>query len=216
MTLVLRSTLAALALTLVAGAAHALPQEGEWARGRFEIGPRLTTLALYDTDTFEELGMGGVGGYVRYRISRRLGIEGGLDILAADEMAYEAPGDVMRVTVPLTASGMFYLFPDWRLQIYGLAGAGIAGHSVSFEALGENMAFATPVLQLGMGAQYRFETWRLDVSMRSLYMRRDAEDVEVTPIESWQGPGKEVAYQPYTGDRNLHGAMLNVGIHWGF
>ena len=137
-----------------------------------------------------------------------------MDVLVSDELASEAPGDVVRVTAPFTASAMLYLFPDWRAQVYLLGGIGVAAHSVRFDALGEELAFATPLAQLGVGVQYRLRSVRFDLSARSLFMRRDAQDVERLPLDAGFDP-HQVDYVPYDGDRTVTGAMISLGVHWG-
>jgi hypothetical protein len=205
-------------LAITAAPAAARPSAGQdwsWDEGRFELGPRVSSLTLNDEDTYQGLGMGGAGAYARYRISRRWGLEGGLDVMVSDELAHSSPGDVVRVTAPFTASALLYLFPDWRFQMYVLGGVGVAAHSVRFDALGEQIDFATPIAQFGLGAQYRFGSVRLDASFRTLLMHRDAEDVERSPIADGDFDARPVAYQPYTGDRTVTGGMFTVGVHWG-
>lgn len=208
---------ASLALVVALGAtAHARPVEKErWRDGRWELGPRISHLQLTDAETEQVLPMGGVGGYVRYRFTRRLGIEGALDLMMSDELGGAGrEGEVTRFTAPITASALLYLFPDSKFQLYFLAGLGVAGHTVEYEALGESINFATPLLQLGIGGQYRTRSARLDFSIRSLSMARNGDDIESRSLDDLSGV-RPVEYEPLLGDRTLHGGMLTFGIHWG-
>lgn len=204
-------------LALAAGTAWAEPSvvtvKHHWRQGRFEVGPRLSYLGLTDVDTGQALPMAGVGGYLRYRLSRRFGLETSLDMVFSDELGDQSPGEVTRVSTPFTASGMFYLFPRSRLQLYFLAGIGAVGHTVKYDALGTTSSFITPVGQLGVGTTYRTDDLRFDLSFRSMTMTRDGEDLEMAKLDSTRRP---VGYQPLAGDRTVTGAMLTFGVHWGW
>ena len=213
----MRLTLLAVALAVPLGSAVAAPtvvtDQNHWSQGRFEIGPRITYMGLTDVETEQSLPMGGVGGYIRYRLGRRLGLETSLDVLVSDELGDLAPGEVMRVSTPVTLSAMFYLFPESRTQLYLLAGIGAAQHSVQYEALGETLNFGTPIGQLGIGLQYRADDIRFDLSLRSLMMERMGDSVERSPVAGTEL--SPVSYVPLEGDRTLSGAMFNFGVHWG-
>ncbi len=215
-----RLILPALLLAGFSTAAQATPNKPEeqrftWDKGRFELGPRVGQMTLTDLDTDATLPMGGVGSYLRWRLSRRLGLEGGMDVMFSDELGRHEgkTGEVVRVSAPITMSGMLYLFPDWRFQVYLMGGVGVAAHSVSYEALGEEIAFATPVAQLGMGATYRLDGARFDLSVRSLYMSRTGEEIETQELPT--ADRRTVDYVAFTGDRDTHGLMINLGVHWG-
>ncbi|MEZ4464472.1 MAG: outer membrane beta-barrel protein [bacterium] len=205
-----------LALTALLTSTPALALEGirsesESLEGRFELGPRLTHLRLRNAAD-DTLDLGGLGLYLRYRISRRFGVEGTLDALVADELSSTAPGDVQRVTSPLTLSALFYLFPDSRLQVYLLGGVGTAAHRVEYQALGQQVEYETVLVQVGVGAQLRLEDIRFDFSLRSLGMRTDADSVKTTGVALPAG----VSYQPRTPDDQLQGAMMTLGVNWGW
>ena len=208
----LRFALAA-AVLLFAGPSFA---DDEWQRGRLAAGPHVTQLSLYDAETGAELDMGGMGGAMRLRASRRIGLEGGIDVLAADQKTPGDSGRVSRITTPITGSMLVYGWPDSRFQPYLLGGFGVAGHSVRYEAIGERLDFGTPLIQFGLGFEYRWEVVRLDVSLRSMALYRDGEDVERRPLEKGTYDAQPAAYRPLTGDRELEGAMLNIGMLWGF
>ncbi len=190
-----------------------------WDQGRFEMGPRISNLRLIDKDPQAERLMGGRGGYLRYRFNSHLGFEASMDILGSEEQApgeNAESGDVSRITVPMSTNLMFYLFPNWRFQVYFLGGFGLAGNSVRYGALGQESSFAMPFAQYGLGAQIRFDSFRLDFSVRDLIAHREGNGVELRPIEDDEGYTlKPVNYRPYTGDRDLKGAMFTLGIHWG-
>ncbi len=204
-----------LSTTAWADPSPAVTAQWHWSEGRAELGPRITHLTLTDDSSERELPMGGVGAYFRYRLSRRFGLEGALDVLVSDQLGDDSPGEVVRATVPITASGMFYLFPDSQFQLYLLAGLGVAGHSVRYDALGQESSFSTPVGQLGFGAQYRVDDLRFDLSMRSLVMHRDGDEVAVNDLPSGDYDPRAVGYQPLLGDRTVAGAMITLGVHWG-
>lgn len=201
---------------LACGTAYAGPHDRHtWDRGRFEFGPRVSQMTLTDDSTDAALDMGGFGSYVRWRMTRRLSLEGAADVLFSDELGIESPGEVTRVTTPVTVSGQLWLFPEWRLQMYLLGGVGFAAHSVHYDALGESSSWATPVAQLGVGAQYRWNGLRLDLSVRSLYMHRDGDDLRVESLPQGTYDDRKVDYQPLGGDRDTTGVMFNLALGWG-
>lgn len=204
------------AAVLCAGPAFAADDDAEWQRGRLAAGPHVAQLSLYDARTGAELDMGGMGGAMRLRASRRIGLEVSVDVLAADQKAPGDSGRVSRVTTPMTGSLLVYGWPDSRFQPYLLAGLGIAGHSVRYESLGQRLDFGTPLVQFGLGFEYRWEVVRLDVSLRSLGLYRDGDDVERRPLAKGTYESRPTNYVPVVGDRELEGAMLNVGLLWGF
>lgn len=211
----LRPVLAAAAL-LCAGPAFAGDDDAEWQRGRLAAGPHVAQLSLYDAHTGAELDMGGMGGSMRLRATRRIGLEVSVDVLAADQKTPGDAGRVSRVTTPVSGSMLVYGWPDSRFQPYLLAGFGVAGNSVRYEALGQRLDFGTPLVQFGLGFEYRWEIVRLDVSLRSLNLYRDGDDVERRPLEKGTYQVQPASYRPYAGDRELEGAMLNIGMFWGF
>lgn len=186
----------------------------QWREGRFELGPRLTHLSLTDPDSEATLPMGGIGVYTRYRISRRFGMEGALDVVASDELGQQRAGEVLRVTTPFTLSGLFYFFPESRFQLYLLAGVGLAGHDIRYEALGQDVRYQTPLAVFGLGGQYRAETIRFDFSLRSLTLREEADEMEVTSSGVVKDPG--VGYRPLLTTRDLQGGMFTLGVNWGW
>lgn len=186
-----------------------------WQSGRFEFGPRVTHISLRDTETEATLPMGGLGAYMRYRITRRWGAEATIDAVMADELTSQSPGEVSRVTAPATLSAMFYLWPDDATQFYILAGVGSADHEIDYAALGETHTYTTRVSTFGFGVQYRTESIRYDASLRILnFARPDAESVEVTALSA--GRPQSGNYAAHSQDRSISGAMFTLGVHWGW
>ncbi|MCA9524875.1 MAG: outer membrane beta-barrel protein, partial [Myxococcales bacterium] len=181
-------------------------------QGRFELGPRLTHLRLRN-EAGDELGLGGIGLYLRYRLSRRFGVEGTLDAVMADELAPEAPGEVERFATPMTLSVLFYFFPDSDLQVYLVAGGGTAAHQVDYDALGQRLTYESPLAQFGVGAQLRLEDIRLDLSLRSLAMVTARKSVTTQVIDASAGGATYGVRQP---DDRLEGAMMTLGVNWGW
>lgn len=203
-----------LAAMLYAGTAQADGLRGKpWQQSAWSLGGRLTSLELRDVESGQQLPMGGAGFVANYRMSPRWGLELAIDIVGADELGQSASEEVVRITTPMTVSGQFFLFPQSRLQMYLLAGVGVAGHSVRYSALGEESSFGTPVFQLGLGARYHLDSTVVDISVRSLMMSRRGDEIDVKPLDD--GERKDVDYQPLRGDRQLQGAMLTVGLSWG-
>lgn len=211
----LRLALAA-AVLLCVPPAYADEADAEWQRRRVAAGPHITQLSLADAETGAELDMGGMGGALRFRASRRIGLEIGVDVFAADQKAPGDTGRVSRITTPITGSMLLYGWPDSRFQPYLMGGIGIAGHSIRYEALGERLDFATPMAQLGLGFEFRWKIVRLDVALKGVRMFRDGEDVERSPLADGTFEKRPVNYKPLTGDRELEGLQLNIGMLWGF
>jgi len=63
--------------------------------------------------------MWGPGLQIRGKVSRRIGLELGLDYLVG------ATDDVTQTTVPLTLSAMYYFFPSSQIKLFGLVGGGV-------------------------------------------------------------------------------------------
>lgn len=206
----------ALASTLCVTEALAEKATPEWQRGRIAAGPHVTQLSLIDGERGGELDMGGMGGAMRFRATRRVGFEISLDVLAAEQKVPGHSAHVSRITTPFSGSMMVYGWPDSRFQPYLLGGLGLAAHSVRFEALGERLDFTTPLFQLGLGFEYRFRVVRLDVSLRTVGMYREGDDIERRPLAKGTYERQPAGYQPLMGDRELEGAMLHVGMLWGF
>lgn len=206
------------ALTLMVGGEALARKSGpSWEAGRVAAGPRFTQLSLTDVETGQALDMGGMGGIMRFRASKHLAAEVALDVVAARQQA-AGGSEVSRVTMPMSFSLMLFGWSGARLQPYLLVGLGMAGHSVRYEDLNQRLDFSTPLAQLGLGFEYRFEYLRLDVSLRALGMSRDGDEVEVSqisPTTGLYGSAGPVSYQPRGGDRKLDGGMLNVGLLWG-
>ncbi|MEZ4434340.1 MAG: outer membrane beta-barrel protein [bacterium] len=212
-----RVVIVALALTALAATdAHARKSGPSWDAGRISAGPHFTHLTLSEEGARGELEMGGMGGAMRFRASRRWAVEVAFDILAAGQEANGQPGEVSRITMPFTGSGMFYFRPESSFQPYLLAGLGVAAHSIRYDALGERLDFSTPIVQLGLGFEYRFDVVRLDVSLRSLGMYQEEDDIDRSQMAEGTYDKQPVSYRPNDNSRDLHGALLNIGIFWGF
>lgn len=210
-----RLLLGALLVSLVGvGHAHDVKNAG-WASGRFEVGPRLTHLSLRDREADATLPMGGLGFYVRYRITRRWGAEGAVDAVLADQLGEQSPGEVTRVTAPATLSALYYLWPNASTQMYLLAGVGSADHEIDYAALGETHTYSTRIGLCGAGLQFRTENIRYDVSLRFMrFSQPEERSRDVTLLDS--GEVRPVDYVARSIDRALSGAMLNFGVNWGW
>lgn len=205
----------ALSLANTARASPGVSGEG-WRSRRMEIGGHVVHLELEDTDTQDTLPMGGLGLNLRYRISRRWGVETHGAVLGAVERVGGADdGHVSRICMPLTLSGMFYFFPDSRFQLYLMAGLGVALHGIHYDELGEQLSYVTPVGHVGLGAQYRFDRLRLDLSLRSLAWSRWRSGIHRTQGPEWTHDDGRSGYQPNDGDREIAGGMLTVGVTFG-
>lgn len=210
-------TLAALAAPLVLAAApqaQADDSQGYWDENPVEIGVRAGYMQLEDADNGQTLPTGGLGAYLRFRLGRRLGLEMAMDAYISDQLARETPGEVVSVTLPITGSALFYLFPESDFSLYLLGGLGVAANAVTYEALGQQAAWASPVVQLGIGTQLRIDDTSLDLSLRTLMMHRSEGAVEVSPLEGQDYVLRHVDYAPRTDARSVTGAMLTLGIHF--
>jgi hypothetical protein len=189
------------------------PEVGpEWKRGRTEIGVHVVGMGLNDpNDTSTGVALGGYGVDLRYRLSRRWGVNLGGDVAFGPE----ANGEVVRITAPLMASGLFYLFPNERFQLYGILGAGVGLNHVMYEKLGEDASFVTPMAQAGIGGQYRWSRMRLDMSVRGLVGERTEEHVRRGPMPEGSYELGDTDYLPYAGDRDIGGVMFTLGVTWG-
>jgi len=63
--------------------------------------------------------MWGPGLQIRGKVSRRVGLELGLDYLVGET------DEMTQTTVPLTLSAMYYFFPASKLKLFGLVGGGV-------------------------------------------------------------------------------------------
>lgn len=204
-----------LLLTLAGAASAHDAKGGSWTTGRFEVGPRLTHLTLRDRANDATLPMGGLGLYVRYRITRRWGIEGAVDAVLSDELGERSPGEVTRVTAPATLSALYYLWPAHSTQFYLLAGFGSADHEIDYAALGETHTYTTRVGTFGFGLQFRTEHIRYDASLRFMsFARPDEKSLQVNLLDS--GEVRTVDYTAHTPDRSIAGVMASFGVNWGW
>jgi opacity protein-like surface antigen len=89
----------------------------------FGIGIRGSGVALEGNKLFlsdlENPAMGGVGISLRSRFDDHWGLEVAADWLGG------ASADFFQQSVPITASALFYLFPESRIQPYAVAGLGV-------------------------------------------------------------------------------------------
>lgn len=96
-------------------------------------------------------GMGGAGGAVRFKPSRRIGIEANLDFLGGTD--YQGNH---RTETGFTIDGLLYLNPLSRAQLYLLGGFGWSGAHVTCDA-----GCSTP----GLDAQYSYFGGELGVGL---------------------------------------------------
>lgn len=99
--------------------------------------------------------MGGFGAHIRYRLNPRFAVEGTLDLFRG--MGVEG---IERSEVPLTVNGMWYMNPQNRLQLYMLAGVGVASahigsNDTSSSSRGVEVDTAFAGVQAGIGAELR-------------------------------------------------------------
>lgn len=96
--------------------------------------------------------MGGFGAHIRYRLNPRFAVEGTLDLFRG--MGYEG---IPRSEVPLTVNGLWYMNPQNRLQLYFLAGVGVASAHIGSEdySSGAQVDTAFAGLQAGVGGELR-------------------------------------------------------------
>lgn len=96
--------------------------------------------------------MGGFGAHIRYRLNPRFAVEGTLDLFRG--MGTEG---LPRSEVPLTVNGLWYMNPQNRLQLYFLAGVGVAsahiGSADTSSGVEVDTAFAG--VQAGIGGELR-------------------------------------------------------------
>jgi len=115
------------------------------------IGIRGSGYALegykFNLNTFENPVMGGVGLQFRMRFWTFFGLE-----LSTDYMV-GMKGDFTQMTIPIMVSGMFYLFPDRAINLYGLAGMGVSFTELEYGD-GAIRGWLTEIpMQLGLGVQ---------------------------------------------------------------
>jgi hypothetical protein len=208
-------------LLVVTVAAPALAHPPEWEAHPFQLGARVGHMQLTDVETDEQLDLGGLGGYLRWRVSRRIALEGSLDVFGAEERYDEEAGQgtVTRVTMPAMISGLFHLFPEGDFQLYGLVGVGVAATAIEYRELGEQLSFPSPIFQLGLGARLQVSSnLILDASIRGLTLNQKADRIEREPTPDHAGAvarNGPLDYQPYTDDRQVSGGMLTVGVLFG-
>lgn len=117
---------------------------------RWSVGMHVTGLATNHAVNDEALAMGGAGMHLRLR-GYRWGLE-----LAADVIGNEfAEGGISRVSVPIQTSGMLYLLPWGRFNIYALAGLRVVPTSVRWDLpnLNVDQSFIEFGGQAGLGAE---------------------------------------------------------------
>ena len=139
---------------------------GNRPRGLYhwEFGGQVVGLALGGGNAEEAVqGYGGIGVQARYRMRRHWGLE-----LAASVLHGELEDGAQRDVVPLTGSLLYYLFPESRLQPYGLAGVGLAParwSTADDETIG---ASTSPMVQLGAGALLDLHPLRIYADVRGV------------------------------------------------
>ncbi len=96
--------------------------------------------------------MGGFGAHIRYRLNPRFAVEGTLDLY--NGMGTEG---LPRSEVPLTVNGLWYMNPQNRLQLYFLAGVGVAAAHIGEKdySSGAEVDTAFAGMQAGIGGELR-------------------------------------------------------------
>ena len=120
--------------------------------------------------------MGGVGIQFRSKFTRHWGLE-----LAADYLRGGDESNFVQWTVPVSLSGMFFLFPDSRLNPYALAGIGV--HFTSLEYQGGDFTYDTIEVAgiLGAGLQVRLSrSFALHADIRFMFVYKNlSEEVSI-------------------------------------
>ena len=137
----------------------------------FSVGMRFGLIAMDDTslshETFEGAELGGVGGYIRGKFHDHMGLEFTVDIFGTDQDDYE------QLSVPIMAGFMGHLFPDFILDLYGVAGGGIFFNSVKYQSptgFSYSEDFTQWTGQLGAGLEVNLGALQLTSDVRWLFM----------------------------------------------
>ncbi len=141
--------------------------------------------------------MGGFGAHIRYRLNPRFAVEGTLDLFRG--MGYEG---LPRSEVPLTVNGMWYMNPQNRLQLYFLAGVGVASAHIGDKGSGAEVDTAFAGLQAGIGGELRIGR-HLAVSADVRGFVRGRLDDEYHPSEA---ACREDGCTPYEGGATFNAA----------
>ena len=123
---------------------RAPPQAPRWALGLHLTG--LSTNQMFDD---EPVVLGGAGGHLRWR-TYRWGAE-----LAVDAVGGEfVDGHISRVSVPIQASGLLYLVPEGRFNLYFVGGVRVVPTVIrwDYQNVKETQEFAEFGLHGGIGA----------------------------------------------------------------
>ena len=112
------------------------------------LGLHLGAAAVSETED----PMGGFGAHIRYRMNPRFAVEGDLDLFRG--MGYEG---IPRREIPVTVNGLWYMNPQNRLQLYVLAGLGVAAAHIGSKeyGTGEEVDTTYAGVQAGIGAELR-------------------------------------------------------------
>jgi hypothetical protein len=119
--------------------------------------------------------MAGLGIVGRWRISRRFGLELGLDGVSGKL----ADGAYERKTSSLQLAATFHLTPGSRWDLYLLLGLGAVTDKVSFvDATGAAMEveLKETMVRLGGGLEYRWEHLGIGAELAAIGFARDDED----------------------------------------
>ncbi len=112
---------------------YAPPPPSARFRALLGLGVRFSGVALegtkYNVESFENPVMGGAGAMFRSKITPRWGLELSFDYL------YGHKESVTQVTMPVMLSALLYLFPESRIQPYGLLGMGVHLTSLQYKDL---------------------------------------------------------------------------------
>jgi len=141
--------------------------------------------------------MGGFGAHIRYRLNPRFAVEGTLDLFRG--MGYEG---LPRSEVPLTVNGLWYMNPQNRLQLYFLAGVGVASAHIGDKGSGAEVDTAFAGLQAGVGGELRIGR-HLAVSADVRGFVRGRLDDEYHPSEA---ACREDGCTPYEGGATFNAA----------
>lgn len=169
-----------------------------------------TTLDSGSIDGAEASGLG-VG--LRVPLDRHWGLEFALDL------AQGSQGDADLAVMPITASLMARLFPASRLDVYGLAGAGIYQTAVRYRDRPDE-SFMQLGAHAGGGVELKFGHLLLTADVRFLFLEARPDPLRSSSRTTSQGLlAEDSSPAPTTATveddfQNAVQGMLGVGYRW--
>ena len=123
---------------------------------RWSLGVHATALTTNQRILDEGVYLGGAGAHLRYR-DYRWGVELAADVTGSRLL----DGGVRRFSVPVQASGLLYLIPRGRFNLFLLGGVRVVATRLRFDLpnLKTEQTFAEFGLQGGVGAELLLSRW---------------------------------------------------------